>query len=193
MTVVVVYESMYGNTHRIAEAISQGLIEAGAPAEVISIAAARERELHPGDVLVVGAPTHVHGLSRASTRSAAVQSAPEQGLTTDAVAQGEGMREWLETLQANGAPAAAFDTRAKGPAVLTGRASRAIAKALRRHGFDLVAEPESFLVTSDHQLLPEEITRAHRWGAELAATIRSDHSRSASAARHRLAPPKGSP
>ena len=173
MTVVVVYESMYGNTHRITEAVSQGLIEAGAPAEVLSVEAAPELGLHPADVLVAGAPTHVHGLSRAPTWEAAVRDAPGHDLEVDPSAQEEGVREWLGTLDADGGRAAAFDTRVKAPAVLTGRASQAIAKALRRHGYELVAEPESFLVTSDHQLLPEEEARARQWGAELAATIRS--------------------
>ncbi|MFI7482400.1 flavodoxin family protein [Kocuria sp. M1R5S2] len=171
MTVVVVYESMYGNTHRIAEAIGRGLTEAGAPVEVISVDAVRERGLSPEDVLVVGAPTHVHGLSRTSTREAAVHDAPAHGLEVDPSAQGESVREWLGTLDTHGGRAAAFDTRAKGPAVLTGRASQAIAKTLRRHGFELVTEPESFLVTSTNQLLPEEEARAHQWGAGLATTI----------------------
>lgn len=171
MTVVVVYESMYGNTHRIAEAISDGVAQTGTPVEVVSVEAARDRGLHPDDVLVVGAPTHVHGLSRASTREAAVHDAPGHGLEVDPSAQGEGVREWLGTLDPHGGRAAAFDTRVKGPAVLTGRASQAIAKALRRHGFDLVAEPESFLVSSAHQLLPEEEARARRWGAELTTRI----------------------
>lgn len=171
MTVVVVYESMYGNTHRIAAAISHGLTEAGAPAEVLSVEAVRERGLHPEDVLVVGAPTHVHGLSRATTREGAVRDAPGHHLVVDPSAHGEGIREWLGSLGAGGGRAAAFDTRAKGPAVLTGRAGQVIAKALRRHGYELVAEPESFLVTSDHQLLPEEEARARRWGAELATRI----------------------
>lgn len=172
MTVVVVYESMYGNTHRIAEAINQGLAEAGIAAEVVSVEAARERGLDPQDVLVVGAPTHVHGLSRASTRQAAAQDAPGRGLEVDPSAQDDGVREWLGTLDTHGGRAAAFDTRAKGPAVLTGRASQKITKALHQHGFTLIAEPESFLVSSDNRLLPEEETRARQWGADLAASIR---------------------
>ena len=172
MAVVVVYESMYGNTHRIAEAIGQGLIEAGVHAEVVSVEAARICGSGPGDVLVVGAPTHVHGLSRASTREAAVRDAPGRALEVDPSAQGAGVREWLETLDIAGCRAAAFDTRAKGPAMLTGRASQKIAKALQEHGCDLVAEPESFLVSSTNQLLPEEDARARQWGVELAVTIR---------------------
>lgn len=172
MTVVVVYESMYGNTRRIAEAIGEGLAEAGATAEVVSVEVARERRIGPEDVLVVGAPTHVHGLSRASTREAAVHDAPTHGLELDPSAAGESVRAWLATLGGEGGRAAAFDTRAKGPALLTGRASQVIAKALRHHGFALVAAPESFLVSSANQLLPDEQARARQWGTDLAATIR---------------------
>lgn len=172
MTVVMVYESMYGNTHRIAETICQGPAEADVPAEIISVEAARERSLGPDDVLVVGAPTHVHGLSQTSTREVAVHDAPSHGLEIDPSAQGEGVREWLVTLDTHGGRAAAFDTRAKGPALFTGRASQKIAKVLHQHGFELVAEPESFLVTSANQLLPEEETRARQGGSDLATKVR---------------------
>jgi len=33
------------------------------------------------------------------------------------------------------------------PAALTGRASKGVARLLRAHGFDVVAQPESFVVT----------------------------------------------
>jgi hypothetical protein len=42
---------------------------------------------------------------------------------------------------------------------------------LRAHGFDVVAEPESFLVTKQDLLDPQEITRARNWGTKLAAGI----------------------
>lgn len=71
----------------------------------------------------------------------------------------------------SGGRAAAFDTRANMSPVLTGRASKGIAKQLRRHGFDLVAEPESFLVTKDTYLEPEETARARRWGRDLGAQV----------------------
>lgn len=171
MTVVVVYESMYGNTHLIAEAIARGAAEAGAAAEVVSVEAAVRRTADPEDVLIVGGPTHVHGLSRAPTRQAAVRDAPAHDVEVDPAAGGPGVREWLGTLETTGGRAAAFDTRAKGPAVLTGRASQKIAKALRQHGFELLAEPESFLVTSANELLPGEETRARQWGAGLAARV----------------------
>jgi hypothetical protein len=47
-------------------------------------------------------------------------------------------------------PAAAFDTRVDLPVALTGRASKGIARKLRRHGATLISRPESFLVTKDN-------------------------------------------
>ena len=64
---------------------------------------------------------------------------------------------------------AAFDTRLKAPAALTGRASKGIAKRLRAHGSTLVAEPMSFLVTKENRLVDDEATHARGWGAQVAA------------------------
>ena len=58
-----------------------------------------------------------------------------------------------------------------GPAALTGRASKGVARLLRAHGFDVVAEPESFLVTKQDQLEPQETARAREWGTKLAASL----------------------
>lgn len=171
MTVLVVYESMYGNTHRIAEAIGRGLTEAGVPAEVRSTAEAQRRPPGAGDVLVVGAPTHGHGLSRENSREQAVRDASRHHLDVDGSAAGPGVREWLAALDAGTGRAAAFDTRVKGPAMLTGRASQKIVRALQEHGYELVAEPESFLVTMGNELVPGEEERALAWGRGLADTL----------------------
>jgi hypothetical protein len=58
-----------------------------------------------------------------------------------------------------------------GPAALTGRAARGVARLLRQHGFDVVAEPESFLVTKQDRLEPQEQDRARDWAAKLATGI----------------------
>jgi hypothetical protein len=42
---------------------------------------------------------------------------------------------------------------------------------LRAHGFDVSTAPESFLVTKQDRLAPDEITRAREWGTKLAAGI----------------------
>lgn len=49
--------------------------------------------------------------------------------------------------------------------------TRDLSGLLRAHGFELVAEPESFLVTKKDRLQPDETTRAREWGAKLAASV----------------------
>jgi len=172
MRAVVVYESMYGNTHLIADAIGAGLRTAF-DVRILPVSQARPEVIADADLVVVGGPTHVHGMSRASTRKAAVKAAdkPAGGLTVEPDALGPGLREWFGWLGRYPVRAAAFDTRMHGPAALTGRAANGIARHLREHGFDVVAEPESFLVTKQDRLEPHEQDRAREWGTTLAAAI----------------------
>jgi hypothetical protein len=170
MRAVVVYESMYGNTHLVADAIGAGLRPAF-DVTVVPVAQAGPAVLADADLVVVGGPTHVHGMSRASTRKAAVEAAdkPDSGLAIEPGAEGLGLREWFGSLGHYPARAAAFDTRMQGPAAFTGRASKGVTRLLRAHGFDVAMPPESFLVTKQNQLVADESTRAREWGAKLAA------------------------
>jgi hypothetical protein len=172
MRAVVVYESMYGNTHLVADAIGAGLGDAF-EVNVVPVANASPAVLAGADLIVTGGPTHIHGMSRVSSRKAAVEAAgkPASPLTVEPDALGPGLREWFASLGQHQAKAAAFDTRLRWPAALTGRASKAIARLLRAHGFELIAAPESFLVTKQDRLAPRELTRAREWGAQLAARV----------------------
>ena len=172
MRAVVVYESMYGNTHLIADAIGAGL-EAAFDVHVVPVSHAGPEAIADADLVVVGGPTHVHGMSRAATRKAAVGAAdkPASPLRTEPDAAGPGLREWFASLGRYPVRAAAFDTRMHGPAALTGRAAKGVNHLLREHGFDVVAEPESFLVTKQDRLEPQEQDRARDWAARLAAGI----------------------
>ncbi len=86
--------------------------------------------------IVVGGPTHAHGMSRASTRGGAVEAASKPGtrLTVAPGADGRGLREWFANLGQFDAKATAFDTRVEGPAMLTGHASRRITPFTGRYG-----------------------------------------------------------
>jgi len=177
MRAVVVYESMYGNTHLIADAIASGLAHS-LDVSVVSVHDVKAA-LAPGvDLLVVGGPTHMHGMARPSSREAAVQAAKkaDSGLTVEPDAEGPGVREWLDSVAPLATRAAAFDTRIDAPAALTGRASKGIAHKLRDLGCSLIAEPESFLVTKETHLEPDEEAHARRWGATLAAALTSNAS-----------------
>ena len=172
MRAVIIFESMYGNTHAIADAIGRGL---GPEHEVsvVPVAEATPELLDGADLVVAGAPTHIHGMSRARSRQAAVEAAHKDGsgLTLEPHAQGPGLRDWFGTVGQIRGGGAAFDTRIDGPAMVTGRASKAIAKLLGRHGLTEIAPSQSFLVTKDNHLRPGEEDRAKRWGRELAAKL----------------------
>ncbi len=109
MRAVIIYESMYGNTHLIAEAISRGL-GPGNEATVVPVAMATRDLLGETDLVIVGGPTHVHGMSKETTREAAAdQAAKRPGqLTLDADAKGPGVRDWFGSLGQMSASAAAW-------------------------------------------------------------------------------------
>jgi hypothetical protein len=159
----VVYESMYGNTRKIAEAVAQGAKDwAEVEVHEVSTAATLPADV---DVLLVGAPTHAFGLSRPSTRA-------------DAAAKGHravesatmGLREWLDgvVLPSSRSSFATFDTRVNRPR-LPGSAAKKAAKRLHRKGGTQVVDPESFWVEgSEGPLLDGELERARAWGGALA-------------------------
>jgi len=172
MRAVIIYESIYGNTHVIADAIARGL-EPGNEVTVVPVTNATQELLDGAGLVVVGGPTHLHGMSHANTRKAAVEQEhkhPGQ-VPLDPDAEGPGLRNWFSSLGRMSASAAAFDTRLSGPAAFTGRAAKGVARLLERHGLTLIAEAESFLVTKDNQLAPGEEDRAQEWGKQLAARI----------------------
>ena len=178
MKVLIVYESMFGHTHQLADRIAAGLGAApsrGADPPEVAVRAAHDvdrADVDAADAIVVGGPTHAHGLPRPMTRSSAIDVARKEDLELDPDAEGDGLREWFDRLRTvESRPAAAFDTRYGGPPLLTGRASRGIARRLRRHGFELAADAESFVVDKNNELHPGEAERAERWGASLAAAF----------------------
>ena len=164
MDAVVVYESIYGNTRAIAEAIADGLGDAS----VVPVSQADARQ---ADLLVVGGPTHMHGLASTRSRVMATEAAREDaGTHVDRNAtEGPGLRLWLRDLPQNqGARAATFDTRLDKAPWFTGEASRGIARRLRHKGYEIVGT-ESFLVEDSEGPLEEgELDRARAWGANLA-------------------------
>ena len=160
---LVVYESMFGNTERIAEAVAEGL-RSGLAAEVVRADRAPLRLPEVG-LVVVGGPTHAFGMSRANTRViASVQGPTVMPVET-------GIRDWLEQLpyQAGAPMGATFDTRASKGRRLPGSAARSAAKVLHKRGFKTPTEPVSFFVIDTvGPLAGGELVRARNWGEKLA-------------------------
>ena len=126
------------------------------------------------DLLIVGGPTHVHGLATKRSRHVAAATAQEDGrshLQAGATTE-PGLRTWLDDLSPGAAHhAAAFDTRLDKSPWISGAAARGIARRLRRLGIDVIAT-ESFLVEdAEGRLLAGELERARAWGAELVRSL----------------------
>jgi len=176
MRALVVYESMFGNTHTIARHIAGGIDTVG-EATVVSVHEATPELVAAADLVVIGGPTHVHGMSSGRSRDGAIEQADEDDdLELDRDALGDGLRDWFERLggdAGSGRLAAAFDTRVHASLLLTGQASKGIVKRLRRHGFELLVDGESFFVDKSNHLEPAEVDRATGWGRSVAETAQS--------------------
>jgi len=138
---LLVHESMFGNTARVAEAVARGLERGGYDVSLVDVALAPTGPLET-DVVVVGAPTHGFSLSRPNTREDAVRRG------ADPAHAGTGVREWIDTLprDAKGQLAATFDTRVRKVRRLPAAAPK-IARVLRKRGFALVENPTGFFAT----------------------------------------------
>jgi hypothetical protein len=168
MRSLVVYESSFGNTRQIAEQIAKSLAEAG-EVEVVSVDDELPDLAHV-DLLVVGAPTHVHGLSSTRSRKSAIEQRDGDGGEP-----GVGVRGWLEALPLLRRPrVAVFDTRVHKAELLVGSAAHGIARRVQKHGYRLAVEPESFFVNgTPGPLEAGELERAAEWGRALTNEVLS--------------------
>jgi flavodoxin len=159
MNVLIVYDTVHGNTEQLAQAMARAL----APAASVHL----QRAQGPAgidatgvDLLIVGGPTH---RQRTSAPLASVLEATGPGAL-------------------KGVRAAAFDTRYRISAWLSGSAARRIAHRLKKHGARLAAPPESFFIERDippkgqkrrhelERLEPGETERAAQWATGLIRT-----------------------
>jgi len=149
MKALIVYDSVYGNTEKIAKAIGGAI--AGA-VKVLRIGEVDPTELEAIELLIVGSPTH-------------------GGRATPAI------QEFLNKFQEStlkGIKVAAFDTRfsgIKGTLVgIFGYAAGRIADSLKRKGGTLVVSPEGFSVKGGKGPLGEgELERAASWAKGIVA------------------------
>lgn len=145
MNTLIIYDSTFGNTAQLAQAMADTLRARGM-VRTVRADEAGALELKEADLLVIGGPTQRHGLSPA-------------------------MRAFLERLPRrtlHGLSAAAFDTRYHMSAWKSGSAAPGIASRLKRTGASLIVPPESFFVAEREGPLEEgELARAARWALEV--------------------------
>lgn len=144
MKTLVVYDSLYGNTEKIARAIGEAIT---GEVKLARVGEVDVSELKALDLLIVGAPTHASRPSPAT-------------------------REFLDKVQAralDGVKVAGFDTRLTSWwARIFGFAARGIANGLKKKGGTLVLSPQAFYVEGSEGPLSEgELERAAAWAKEI--------------------------
>jgi flavodoxin len=146
MNTLVVYDSQYGNTERIAQTIADALRAFG-QALAVRVDPTSPVSLEGVDVLILGSPT--------------------QGLKPTLA-----MQSFLETVsfqQIHGRAVACFDTRFRG-FMWKSSAAPHMASQLRIIGVELLIPPESFFVKfmkEEGPLLAGEVERAAAWAKML--------------------------
>jgi flavodoxin I len=163
MKALVVYDSFFGNTQKIACAIGDAIGDAlASQADVLTLRVGDVKPEHLAELslLVVGSPTRSFSASPAT-------------------------KAWLKALVPNslsGVKVAAFDTRADMNDVnsraltafvkLFGYAAEPIANSLTKRGGTLVVPPEGFFIKDKEGPLKDgEIERATAWGRQIAAKV----------------------
>ena len=144
MKTLVLYDSLHGNTEKIARAIGDAI---EGEVQVLRAGEVNPAGLTTYDLIFVGAPTHG---GRAS----------------------EPMRNFLDKVEASaldGIKVAAFDTRLTNRwARIFGFAAGRIAKSLQKKGGALQLSPEAFYVEGTKGPLRErELERAASWAKEV--------------------------
>jgi flavodoxin len=141
MKALVIYDSKFGNTERLARAIAEKL-GGEEPAPMITAWTASPHNLVGIDLLAVGGPTQGHGISSA-------------------------LRVFLDRIPpeaVRGMSVVTFDTRLRWPRALSGSAAAGCARRLEKKGARLVAAPECFLVmAAEGPLVEGELGRARDW------------------------------
>ncbi|MCK4701884.1 flavodoxin family protein [Candidatus Bathyarchaeota archaeon] len=148
MKVLIVYDSVHGNTEKIARAIGDAI---AGEVEVRHAEEVNVSESDTFDLIIVGSPTH-------------------GGRPTPAV------RDFLKKIPASalkGTSVAAFDTRLPAKWVrIFGYAAGRIGDSLKRKGGNLAAPPEPFFVEGTEGPLKEgELDRAAGWAEEIVKSI----------------------
>lgn len=146
MQALVVYDSRFGNTERIAQRIAERL-QASGLVRLLKVTEVTMLNVEGIDLLVVGGPTEGHGISPA------LRLLLTKGLYGSL----------------RGVAAASFDTRLAWPLVLSGSAAQRIAKTVQAKGAHLVAPPESFIVdgAKESTLKAGELERAGAWAEKI--------------------------
>jgi flavodoxin len=158
MNTLLVYDSVFGNTEKVAQAIGRAIAAADTQGHIETrrVAGVTAAQLRSLDLLIVGSPTR--GFRPTEAISSLLAALPEGHLA--------------------GIRVASFDTRIPLDTIgfflfriivdRGGYAAPKIASALKKAGGDLVVPPEGFFVTATEGPLKDgELERAEAWARQV--------------------------
>jgi hypothetical protein len=161
---VVVYESLWGNTAAIANAVAEGI---GGGARALTADEADSSALAGADLLAAGAPLLGFKLPTEAMRDG-IRTNPGRPPAPPDLSH-PSLRSWLETLPRGSCRYAAFETRLR---LSPGSATGEIAEAFERAGYRPATDAKRFIVKGKFGPLKDgELEKARAWGAELARLI----------------------
>lgn len=164
MQALVVYESLWGNTAAVADAIVRGF---GPGARALHTDEATPDVLAGVELVVAGAPVLGFRLPTEQMRES-VRANPGKAPAPPDLSH-PSLRSWLDALPPGKGCCAAFDTQVKGP---FGKAAPAIVERLTEAGYAAIARPQGFIVVGRYGPLREgELERAEAWGRSLRAAL----------------------
>ncbi len=165
MQAIVVYESHWGNTAAVAQAIAEGI---GPAARALSTAEATGAAIAGADLIVAGAPLLGFSLPTDSMIKNLEQGAPRDPTPPDL--SHPSMRAWMEKLPRGAGRVAGFETALWWS---PGSAAKAIQRRLEELGYRPASPPQRFKITGKYgPMAAGELERAKAWGAELAQALR---------------------
>jgi flavodoxin I len=122
MKAMILFESLFGNTEKIAQSLAKGIRNAGIEATVVDIKAAKLAELEGYDLLAFGAPTQIMTASKTF----------------------KAFLEQLKSIDLKGSRGFAFDTKLESR--FSGSAAKFIEKKLVELGLEIIRPRASAIV-----------------------------------------------
>lgn len=166
MKVVVVYESLWGNTAAIARAIAEGI---GPEARALSTSEASGAAIADADLIIAGAP--LLGFRLADDKMRQAIRANEGNAPKPPDLSHPSMRSWLDSITGGHGRSAAFETRIWWS---PGGATGAITIGLEKAGYRPLVKAQRFIVKGKYGPLRDgELERARHWGEEIKAAMGS--------------------
>ena len=174
MKTLVVYDSLFGNTERVAQAIADALRAFG-QVQAVRVEPAQPDELKRQELLRQNHATDVR-LEPAHQVSLEGVDLLIVGCPTQAFRATPTMQSFLENVSRaslSGMAVACFDTRVRGP---FGSAAKTMAKKLQKMGVSLLLPPESFFVEGTKgPMRSGEVERAASWAKMLFNKVEAAH------------------